>query len=265
MFLRHFESRGQSMYGASIRAWFLACWAVFVILSKNTELEEYQNHKLNTRAVLPVRGSRVNSLRDKYPNYAALSTHEIKWTPKHPVGDYRILVDDMPESKCLVMAIHGGGIEPYTSNLAGAYVGTCKVYRFEGMKRRGNKDLHITSNHFDEPTALDMVQTATTCVSLHGMSGPDKNVICLGGRNQHLKERFMDAAREYPLLPFEVHQCDYPMCASFCGSSKRNIVNKCSSEGGLQLEISRRLRDEMKASPGQTLAEKAIMHLIKVV
>jgi len=28
------------------------------------------------------------------------------------------------------------------------------LYRFEGRKRRENRDLHVTSTHFDEPEGL---------------------------------------------------------------------------------------------------------------
>ena len=78
-------------------------------------------------------------MSDKYPDFETLSQHEISGV------DYRILVRRATTGFSIV-AIHGGGIEPGTSELADAVAGLeFSFYAFEGLKGSGNADLHITS------------------------------------------------------------------------------------------------------------------------
>ena len=50
-------------------------------------------------------------------------------------------------SRFLVMAPHGGWIEPYTTELAQAIAGEdFSFYTFKGVKERGNRHLHLTSH-----------------------------------------------------------------------------------------------------------------------
>jgi phage replication-related protein YjqB (UPF0714/DUF867 family) len=65
-----------------------------------------------------------------------------------------------------VIAPHGGGIEPGTSELATAIAGDdFSLYLFEGLKSAGNGELHITSTNFDEPISAkaDMEWTGRCC------------------------------------------------------------------------------------------------------
>ncbi len=62
-------------------------------------------------------------------------------------------------SGILVMAPHGGGIEPGTGDIADGVAGQHhSFYCFKGIKKQGNRALHITSNRFDEPLAMAMVR-----------------------------------------------------------------------------------------------------------
>ena len=75
---------------------------------------------------------------DRYAGFAELAGHERLGT------DYRIRL----RSACPAFAIvapHGGGIEPGTSELAEAVSGEqLSFYAFEGLKRAGNAALHVT-------------------------------------------------------------------------------------------------------------------------
>ena len=91
---------------------------------------------------------------DKYTNIAELKQNEIE------DEDYTILYRELP-SKIAIMAPHGGGIEPGTIDIAD-YLAGCDYtfYAFKGLKKAGNKILHISSNTFDEPIALRVAQNA---------------------------------------------------------------------------------------------------------
>ena len=57
-----------------------------------------------------------------------------------------------------VMAIHGGGIEPGTTEIAEAVAGRDhSFYSFTGIKPEGNWRLHISSRLFDEPDRKSVV------------------------------------------------------------------------------------------------------------
>src|SRR5580693_5386201 len=67
-----------------------------------------------------------------------------------------------------VIAPHGGGIEPGTSELADSIAGAdLSFYAFEGIKRTGNAVLHITSGRFDEPQGIALVAASPRVVALH--------------------------------------------------------------------------------------------------
>ncbi|MFD9078736.1 poly-gamma-glutamate hydrolase family protein [Streptomyces erythrochromogenes] len=85
-----------------------------------------------------------------------------------------------------VMAIHGGGIEPGTSELSLAIAGyrpdtlepaaagapLHDYWMFEGLRSSGavpgNGDLHVTSTHNDDPVARSLAAGSTNVLSLHG-------------------------------------------------------------------------------------------------
>jgi len=90
-------------------------------------------------------------MADTYPNFAALARSQRSGI------DYRVLVR-RAEPAFAVIAPHGGGIEPGTSEIADAIAGEKhSCYEFEGLKPSGNSVLHITSTHFDEPMCLTVL------------------------------------------------------------------------------------------------------------
>jgi hypothetical protein len=91
---------------------------------------------------------------------------------------------DNTETQKIVMAIHGGGIEAGTSEIALAAAGfhpatlmpsddgqgSHDLWLFEGLLARGNGRLHVTASNYDDPIATELVLNARRCISLHGCS-----------------------------------------------------------------------------------------------
>ena len=91
---------------------------------------------------------------DHYPNFKELAANE-----KEGV-DYRVEVADR-HSPVVVIAIHGGGIESGSEAVARQIAGEdWSKYIFMATKPKGNRVLHITSTHFDDPRALALVRSA---------------------------------------------------------------------------------------------------------
>jgi phage replication-related protein YjqB (UPF0714/DUF867 family) len=136
-----------------------------------------------------------------------------------------------------VMAPHGGGIEPGTTELADAIAGWDHAYySFSGLKAAGNLELHITSHLFDEPEALAIAGGTWLVVAIHGCAGRNEAVYA-GGLAVSAKERI---AAELESAGFTVGEC-----AKFPGAEPQNICNRCRTGMGVQLEITAGLREKM--------------------
>ncbi len=168
-------------------------------------------------------------MQDKYLNFEELTRQE------ELNKDFKIECIDR-NSPVTVIAIHGGRIEPYTTEI-GAAIAQQKhsFYSFIGTKGSNNKDLHITSSHFDEPICCNLVAKSDRVISVHGMSGEDAFVM-VGGLDNDLIEKVESSfmAASFNTLPADEH---------VKGNSQENICNKCLSKKGLQLEISLQLRE----------------------
>ena len=123
-------------------------------------------------------------MADTYPNFAALEQHERAGI------DYCVLVR-REEPAFAIVAPHGGGIEPGTSEIADAIARQrWSFYTFEGLKRSGNSVLHITSTCFDEPMCLILLSDTNRVVTIHGEeSDDDGEGVFVGGRDAELGTR----------------------------------------------------------------------------
>ena len=100
-----------------------------------------------------------------YRSFGELSEREIEGQ------DYRIRTYPR-DNRVLVMAPHGGKIEPGTTEIAEAIAGDdFSLYDFEGIKPDGNGVLHIESHLYDEPRALEAVRGAKIVLTVHGQAG----------------------------------------------------------------------------------------------
>ena len=143
-------------------------------------------------------------------------------------------------SPLAIVALHGGGIEPGTSEIAHAIAGVdYSVYCFESLKSSGNEIMHITSHDFDDPLCLELVSRAQVVVSIHGCNGEGKRAsVFIGGRHTRLKER----------LSAELANAGFPVAPGmgpYPGQHRDNICNLGSSGAGIQLEISLGIRRRM--------------------
>lgn len=169
---------------------------------------------------------------DKYANFIELKQNEREGE------DYTILLREA-NSKFVIIAPHGGGIEPGTIDIADAVASSEHTfYAFKGIKKTGNKILHITSNRFDEPIGLKTSKNAWIAISFHGCRDKQEMVF-IGGKNQKLKEKIMYGLRT---VGFRAVISEEP---GLRGISPKNICNRCRSGKGVQLEISRGLREKM--------------------
>lgn len=168
-------------------------------------------------------------MRDKYVNFAELSSSE-------PDGAFRIEVR-RKESAVALIAPHGGKIEPGTSDICRSVAGEdLTYYLFEGCKSNKNRNLHITSSRFDEPQGIDVARSAQVVVAFHGQNASEL-FVNVGGLATRV---CASVICHLQIAGFKASQHDDP---NLQGRDKNNICNRGSKGQGLQLEISRGLRD----------------------
>lgn len=143
------------------------------------------------------------------------------------------------DSAIAVLAPHGGWIEPGTTGIADALAGDeHNYYSFTGIKRSANRDLHLTSNSFDEPRASATVARAMVAITIHGLHGGDSEVL-IGGLNHRLQRTVQ---RALTAAGFSARISDI---SGLKGTNPTNICNRCTGGEGVQLEISRGLREQL--------------------
>lgn len=174
---------------------------------------------------------------DHYADFFDLAKHEREGLT------YRVEVVDR-KTPFSVIAIHGGGIERGTELLARAIAASeLSIYLFEGLKATGNQELHVTSNHFNDPRAVSLMQSSKLALSIHGFKEESQDQICVGGRNFSFRDRVTRALSQSKLNIQVISPC-----VKFDGEDVRNIVNRAQNEG-VQLELSTHLRKRMAAEP----------------
>ena len=155
-------------------------------------------------------------------------------------------------SNTTILAIHGGGIERGTSEVVKALGGSGKynTYSFEGLKAADNGSLFIKAINFDEPTAISLVNKSDYTVSVVGAAGDDE-VTYIGGQNKLLAEliRLHLTAKGYNVKTLNIQD-------RIAGVMDSNIVNKNKlfnnsyQLGGVQIAISKGLRDKLATDSG---------------
>ena len=173
-----------------------------------------------------------------YRNFEELARQEVEGK------DYQIRVR-LRDERVLVIAPHGGRIEPTTSMIGEAIAGeNYSYYSFDGLKPEGNRVLHIESHLFDEPRALGAVKKADVVITVHGQLDDEVGFIMVGGLNVDLRSeirRRLEAAGFQTRTPPEGLQ----------GIDPENICNRGRLKGGVQLEVSRKERDSLRTDQGR--------------
>src|SRR5262249_40676528 len=113
------------------------------------------------------------------------------------------------------------------------------LYCFEGCKKAHNDELHITATNFDEPRCRELVKRSDTVIAVHGLAGKDKR-IDVGGLDQKLRNRIAEnlkrAGFDASIIATGPH----------AAIDRANICNRARTGAGVQLEITRGLRDALK-------------------
>jgi phage replication-related protein YjqB (UPF0714/DUF867 family) len=204
---------------------------------------------------------------DKYSSMTALyadpsnvegTTYGKRWRRHEWIQLTEAQATDNLQAQKIVLAIHGGGIEGGTSEIALAVAGyhpatfaqstdCCGVHDlwiFEGLLSRDNGDLHVTSTNYDDPIALDLVQNSRRCISLHGFSDSDANgKIQIGGRDTELKSIVLEELTVAG-IPAQV-----ATDLELNGNDPANICNRTTIGAGVQLEMGTTYRESLFA-PG---------------
>lgn len=169
---------------------------------------------------------------DRYTSFKDLQENEVEGT------DYRIRCR-AGRTGIALLCIHGGDIEPGTSEIADGIAGHDHTYyALEGTKDAGNKTLHITSTAFDEPCSIEILSKSEIIVSIHGCSETEE-AVHIGGLDQKLKVRIAKKLTERGFEPLiDSH-------SRFRGIDQGNVCNLCGRGMGVQIELSRGLRRRM--------------------
>jgi phage replication-related protein YjqB (UPF0714/DUF867 family) len=173
-------------------------------------------------------------MEDKFTSFQFLKEHYRFGIDYQITGVYR-------GGTILILAPHGGGIEPGTSELARAIAGDeLSFYLFEGILPAKNNALHITSHHFDEPQCLKILVNFENALVIHGCRRKE-SVIYVGGGDNELKKRLYSHLRKkYPIILATTWR--------YAGQQKMNICNRTKSMRGVQLEFSTGIRKELFAN-----------------
>ena len=166
---------------------------------------------------------------DMYKSFSDLIKNERENT------DFSVRVRNRPGTT-VIIAPHGGGIEPGTSEVAVAIAADdISLYTFEGIKPTDNRDLHLTSTVFDEPQCLALVVASPRAIAVHGESSAEE-VVFLGGRDTQMLKRISDSLVS---KGFRVERHSNP---ALQGQDKENICNRTTTGCGVQMELSNGLR-----------------------
>jgi phage replication-related protein YjqB (UPF0714/DUF867 family) len=165
-----------------------------------------------------------------------------------PNRDFCVAFGDSKIEVCLLIAPHGGGIEPGSSEIMRivAEVGGWAWYEFAGFLRKGNKDaLHISSTDFDEPTLMSLLPKAGFVVGFHGASESREPIVYVGGKWQlgrrTIVETINAVSRKHGIRA--VDAIDTPAATHLRGLNDSNITNRGKRAEGIQLEFSRGARN----------------------
>ncbi|WP_203931692.1 poly-gamma-glutamate hydrolase family protein [Virgisporangium ochraceum] len=160
----------------------------------------------------------------------------------------------------VILALHGGGIEPGTSELCLAIAGyhpadqspvpaggpVYDYWMFEGIRSTNNSELHVTSTHCDDPVGWSLARGARRAVSLHGCSPAQAGVpagtsaVLVGGLDTDLRTALLAAYAGVGIVAI-----DAVGNPDLGGTDPQNIVNRTMTGAGAQLELTTPMRTAM--------------------
>ena len=177
-------------------------------------------------------------MASSYLSFEELASREVEGQ------DYRIRIE-LRDPRVLIMAPHGGKIEPMTAEVAESIAGMdYSFYSFDGLKADGNSALHIESHFFDEPRALEAVQKADVVITIHGQIDQKEEFVMVGGLNDILRSKII---QELERAGFQ----NRAPTEGLMGTDPMNICNRGKLKQGVQLEISRKVRDLLRTDENE--------------
>lgn len=165
----------------------------------------------------------------RYKSFAELRRHEEEGV------DFRILIVDR-KVRAAVIAPHGGWIEPGTARDSGDNCQHCAQPLL--LRNRPHRDLHITSSRFDEPQCVALVAGCDRVVAVHGLKGRHKSVE-VGGLDSQLRDAISSALKQSGF------NAEVVTAGDRAAIDTSNICNRGRRKAGVQLEITRGLRDAL--------------------
>jgi len=183
---------------------------------------------------------------DRYQSFKDLEKYETEFSVESL--DRKSLVT--------IVAHHGGNIEPHTTEIAVLIAGDdYNLFCLNGCKDDNNRDLHLTSHQFDHALAIDLVQKASLVIAVHGCTVREP-IVYLGGLDGVLMHHISTKLTGQKIA----NECGN---RRFAGTHKDNICNRGRKRKGVQLEISRGLRDSADAHKKIASAVQSAVALIK--
>jgi phage replication-related protein YjqB (UPF0714/DUF867 family) len=108
------------------------------------------------------------------------------------------------------------------------------------LRDRPHRDLHVTSTNFDEPLCVEVISTCDQVVAIHGKAGSDKQHVEVGGLDTALRDAVCNSVADAGYAATVVTS------GTLAARSTRNICNRGARKAGVQLEITRGLRDGLR-------------------
>jgi len=200
---------------------------------------------------------------DHYDSMTALYAHEVEgvnftkeWY-RHR-WRYETFKNYKEENEIFIMAPHGGGIESGTTELALAAAGftddfngkpatsdTYDYFIFSGINPRNqNGRLHVTSSHYNDPVANELVRNSLISLAFHGCTdtqpvestGSGYKACLIGGLDKPFKQKLKQRLQKAGFNAFITTQKELN------GDLPDNIINKNKRKAGAQFELTTSLR-----------------------
>lgn len=177
---------------------------------------------------------------------------------------YRTFIRYKKENEIFIMAPHGGGIESGTTELALATAGFAKTFNgqtaapgtydffvFNGTNpKEQNGRLHVTSPHYDDPAALELVRNSRISLAFHGCTdqqaaaaagrqfrkGDTYSACLIGGLDEDFMQLLEQSLQADGIPAFITHS------EMLNGDIPHNIINRNRCGKGAQLELTTSLR-----------------------
>jgi phage replication-related protein YjqB (UPF0714/DUF867 family) len=152
-----------------------------------------------------------------------------------------------------LMAIHGGGIEPGTEEIAKfvADHSGASLYVYAGRRSGGNLSLHRPSHDArieERALIVQFLEHVKTAISIHG-HGRGRDRVYVGGLHESMVRRFVELARQV-LSQYEWISDVKLIPPGLSGQSPGNVVNLPSAKG-MQLELPVKLRQTKETPDGR--------------